>query len=399
MTSQGEPVSLGVLLDQVQQRLPVAAPDGFLFSGNPHETVPRALFLDERLTPLERNAWQVIKLQLNKDGLTALSTYEQLRPFLASMPCGAKASLETVARALTVLRLTRWLSLVRRRRDSKTGRIQGNLYVLHDEPLTPWEAMQLDAEYLSLVSRALGHASKSVQRVGCQVLHEVTQDPLLRGHSLPTRIQVLVRRMAESGWRVGKEEGTAATDGTLMPEESYPQPLTHHESEGGQDALLRNSVAPVSESEAGQKAPKNGLLRNPKDSTVRSSSIYKIRTTEPHTHDSLCLPQRFVRLKDVQQSGAWVGLQQLAPEMQQAVLDEWDVRCQSSTVRNQAAYLFGIIQKAIHGEFNAVATQGQSMSAPLTVPPATAPPAADPPASPEVALRHLAKLQDLLRGR
>jgi hypothetical protein len=33
---------------------------------------------------------------------------------------------------------------VRRRRDPKTGRILGNLYVLHDEPLTPFEAMQLD---------------------------------------------------------------------------------------------------------------------------------------------------------------------------------------------------------------------------------------------------------------
>jgi hypothetical protein len=30
--------------------------DGFLFSGNRHESVPRALFLDRRLTPLERNA-------------------------------------------------------------------------------------------------------------------------------------------------------------------------------------------------------------------------------------------------------------------------------------------------------------------------------------------------------
>jgi hypothetical protein len=60
-----------------------------------------------------------------------------------------------VARALTLLRLTRWLSLVRRRRDPKTGRIQGNLYVLHDEPLTPFEAMQLDPDYLGLVSQAL----------------------------------------------------------------------------------------------------------------------------------------------------------------------------------------------------------------------------------------------------
>jgi hypothetical protein len=43
-------------------------------------SVPRALFLDRRLTPLERNAWQVFRLQLNDDGVTAFPTYDQLAP-------------------------------------------------------------------------------------------------------------------------------------------------------------------------------------------------------------------------------------------------------------------------------------------------------------------------------
>jgi hypothetical protein len=140
------------------------------FSTATATSVPRALFLDRRLTPLERNAWQVFRLQLNDDGVTAFPTYDQLRPYLASMPCAAQASHETVARALTLLRLTRWLSLVRRRRDPKTGRILGNLYVLHDEPLTPFEAMQLDPDYLGLVSQALTHAAKAVQIVGMNTL-------------------------------------------------------------------------------------------------------------------------------------------------------------------------------------------------------------------------------------
>ncbi|MGH8301769.1 MAG: STY4528 family pathogenicity island replication protein, partial [Steroidobacteraceae bacterium] len=127
------------------------AGDGIVFAGNPHESVPRALFLDTRLTPLERNAWQVIRLMLNEDGVTAFPSYEQLRPFLSSHPASARASDETIARALTALRLTRWLTLARHRRDPTTGRIQGNLYVLHDEPLTPCEALRLDPNYLQLV--------------------------------------------------------------------------------------------------------------------------------------------------------------------------------------------------------------------------------------------------------
>ena len=76
-----------------------ATGDGFLFSGNRHESVPRRLFLDRRLTPLERNAWQVFRMMLNEDGVTAFPTYEQLRPWLASTPCAGQASHETVARA------------------------------------------------------------------------------------------------------------------------------------------------------------------------------------------------------------------------------------------------------------------------------------------------------------
>ena len=83
----GGPVSLSALLDEAAQRLPPrqtgpTATDGFLFSGNRHESVPRALFFDHRLTPLERNAWQVFRLLLDDDGITAFPTYEQLRPYL-----------------------------------------------------------------------------------------------------------------------------------------------------------------------------------------------------------------------------------------------------------------------------------------------------------------------------
>ena len=215
---------------------PAAPGDAFLFSGNRHETVPRRLFLDRRLTPLERNAWQVFRLMQGDDGVTAFPTYEQLRPWLASMPCAGQASHETVARALTLLRLTRWLSLVRRRRDPKTGRILGNLYVLHDEPLTPFEAMQLDPDYLQLVSQTLGHSAKAVQIVGLHTLKEIGEDPMLAGRTLPSRLQVLAERLASQG---------------LGAHESYPQEDATHDSEEGASSLLRNRDDPTSESEAG----------------------------------------------------------------------------------------------------------------------------------------------------
>jgi len=86
---------------------------------------------------------------------------------------------------------------VRKRRDPKTGRILGNVYVLHDEPLTPFEAMQLDSDYLQLVSQALNHASKAVRVVGNHTLQEIADDPLLRERHVPTRLDVLTRRLAQ----------------------------------------------------------------------------------------------------------------------------------------------------------------------------------------------------------
>ena len=352
----------------------LAAPvsDGFLYSGNRHESVPRALFLDRRLTPLERNAWQVFRLQLQSDGVTAFPTYDQLRPYLASMPCAAQASHETVARALTLLRLTRWLSLVRRRRDPKTGRILGNLYVLHDEPLTPFEAMQLDPDYLGLVSQALTHAAKAVQIVGMNTLREIAEDPMLNGRTLPTRLQVLAQRMARNKWA----------------DASYPQAPVDHESEEGQDGLLRNLDGPSSESEAGLKPAPDGSLRNPKeDRTVRMDRINQVRTVpRAKALQHLRLPERLLRLKDEQQSGAMVALQQVDESLRQAVLDEWDARCRNSAVRNPAGYLFGIVQKAIRGEFKAWAGEAGS---------ASTPPAPNGPGR-EAARAYLAKLRSTL---
>jgi hypothetical protein len=221
--------------------------------------VPRALFLDRRLTPLERNAWQVFRLQLNDDGVTAFPTYDQLRPYLASMPCAAQASHETVARALTLLRLTRWLSLVRRARPEDRPH-PGNLYVLHDEPLTPFEAMQLDPDYLGLVSQALTHAAKAVQIVGMNTL----------------------RRSPKTRCSTAARCPRAAGAGTAHGAHGWATPVIHRRVRTTNPKkarrLLRNE-GPSSESEAGPKPAPDGSLRNPKeDRTVRMDRINEVRT-------------------------------------------------------------------------------------------------------------------------
>lgn len=317
--------------------------DGILYSGNRHESIPRTLFLDRRLTPLERNAWAVIRLMLHERGVTSFPSYEQLRPFLTTTPGASKASEETVARALIVLRLTRWLSLVRHRRDPTTGRFKGSLYVLHDEPLSPYEAIQLDPTYFELVSRSFTHSSKAVQDTGYQTIVEIREDPLLSGRLLPSRLQILIERLsAEGNSRENSPRGSERDD--TATERSLPT----SDSEAGADSM-------------------GHPLRIPKPaSTVRTGLpiIDKEVRTVPHagSESQLRLPEGLSRLRQEQRHGALTALLHVDPELQQPVLDEWAARCNASTVRNPAGYLFGLIQRALRGEFRPWAGQAAAKS-------------------------------------
>ena len=110
-------------------------------------------------------------------------------------------------------------------------------------------------------------------------------------------------------------------------------------------------------------------------------------------------PQRFQDLKEEQQAGARVALGQINSGQRQAVLDEWNTRCREGKIRHPAAYLFGIIQKALRGEFKVWAVQNPSVTTPDL-------PSADdktgvgskPPVSSEIAREHLAHLRAMLRG-
>lgn len=395
--------SLSRAFESVLERLPALGSrsepkDGILYSGNRHDSIPRRLYLDKRLTPLERNAWALMRFELRDEGVSVMPTYEELRPYLSTTPCAARASEETVARALTILRLTRWLSLVREhRRDPATGRFQGNLYVLHDEPLTPYEALRLDGGYLELVGRSLTHASKAVQATGTHTLREICEDPALTGRALPSRLQVLIERIKSSG---GAQDETIR-GATMDAEPDDPEgsmPAEAVERRYPQDhSSVRGNPSPSSDSEDGASAL-NGALRIPKPAstvcTVRTDLIDKEIRTVPRAREDLSvrLPDRLADLRPEQREGALAALRQVEADLQQLVLDEWAARCETSRVRNPAAYLFGLIQRALRGEFRAWAgarsrDPAVPKSAADTKPPPLAPPAGHDPQSTVAALK------------
>jgi hypothetical protein len=332
---------------------------GFLYSGQSLDAVPRRLLLDSRLTPLERNAWQVFRLLLDGQGLAA-PRYQDLQPYLSTVPYGPAASRETIARVLTVLRLTRWLSLVARGRHPITGRLQGSLYVLHDEPLTPAEAMELDPDYFELVGHAVGHAAKNVRIVAQHVLEEVQRDTDIDQHRLPTRLDILGDRLVEHTLE------TPALDATL------------HESERGEMAAVRIRAAPRSEYEPGLKPSIHGSVRNPNAAcTVLKACI----STVQHVSSGMKKPSlqwpAALHLRPEEQQAVGIALNKLEPDDRQAVLNEAGARCAAGGIRKPTAYLMGLIQRALRGEFHPWA--GQAAASPGVSSGPTAPPPPPPP--------------------
>lgn len=322
----------------------------FLFSGQSLEVVPRRLLLDSRLTPLERNAWQVLRLMLQGQGVVT-PRYEDLQPYLSSVPYGTSASRETIARVLTVLRLTRWLSLVSRGRDQLCGRLQDSLYVLHDEPLTPAEAMELNQDYLELVGHCLSHNTKAVRIVAQHMLEELRQDTDIDQGRLPTRLDSWGEHWTQQGL-------DQATEDAL------------HDSELGSDHRVRNRTDPRSDFEPGLNVPISGAVRNPNAActVLKESTCTVPRATS--TVDNLNWPDP-LHLSPREHQAVAVALIKLNPADRQAVLNEAGARCAAGGIRMPAAYLMGLIQRALKGDFRPWA--GQTEPLPVAKPSPTAP--------------------------
>lgn len=163
--------------------------DALLYLGNWHDALPRVLIQDPVLEPTDKIIWQVIKLETRERGSTAFPNYQRIGQ-LANIK--AKA---TIARAIAILRASRWLTLCERVRDEKTGQWRGNVYALHDEPLTLAETMELDSDYRQFLYHGIEHKHPRVRQVAQAVLETIDTD-IEQGIDLEQPVSALERRAA-----------------------------------------------------------------------------------------------------------------------------------------------------------------------------------------------------------
>ena len=140
-----------------------------IYLGNWQDAYPRLLVTDPVLEPVDKLVWQIIRLHINAPGaVTAFPHYSVIRK-LANVK-----SNHTVSRALAILRATRWLSLCARVRDNG-GRYLGNIYVLHDEPVTLGDAMYLDTEYMTFLQAGIEHNHPRVRTIVKNVIATIEE--------------------------------------------------------------------------------------------------------------------------------------------------------------------------------------------------------------------------------
>lgn len=144
--------------------------DSMLFLGNRHVSFPTLVVQDPVLEPVDKLVWMAIMLKAKETGrVAAFPSYSAL---MQTANVSAKA---TIARAIAILRITRWLTLCGRMRE-RDGRFKGNVYVLHDEPLPLVDVMHLDVEHLKFLRESVDHYHARVRTVARAALDTIDED-------------------------------------------------------------------------------------------------------------------------------------------------------------------------------------------------------------------------------
>lgn len=339
-------------------------------------TTPTSLMLDARLTPLERNGWQVLRMLRSAEGISPLANLGQLRRYLTSTPLGQRAGYETARRVLVVLRLTGWISLVGQHRDPLTGHVLSELYQVHESALHFQQASALDASLPALLQASIGHENNQVDRVAVHIQATLAQAP--EAASIATHDQR------------HNDDDLPPTPPSLASEAADPLPLSGD--------FAGSTLVPQQTGHARHMTAEQG-------STYKTYMYKKERTYRAREEGSdpasrlVSLPPCLSNARADQQKDVQAALQRLPPQHRQEVLDELQARSQSGTVRNVVAYFFALVKRVFAGEFRLWAGRKETSAAPRPAGvPRTEhrPESAAQPASRETALAHIANIRKIM---
>ncbi|HFW3088936.1 TPA: STY4528 family pathogenicity island replication protein [Salmonella enterica subsp. enterica serovar Reading] len=316
--------------------------NGLLFTGNLHDAYPRALVLDMRLSPLDKMCWIMIRqYALQNDG-AIFPSYDELQKLLSS-PGSGLASRGTVSRALTMLRLTGWLSLCKRVRDAG-GRVRGNIYAQHDEPLSAKDAEIFDPGWLDMVGKSCLHKRGAVSETARNVLNGILDDPMMRHrHSRLTEIAERLTRPSTARDVAAIRQSTKIEPGPQSTKNGQKSLSAIIELSTSEGEKVPGSIIALSEEPADYDRVRKSHCNN-----VRSFTQEQIKKTYVCAGDENVLPDGSVTAPagNITPGFVWPeGLQQLLPPGEQVML-----ATQLQHLRQQSAELAdGVVAAVVNG--------------------------------------------------
>ena len=319
--------------------------DRMLFLGNRHQSFPTAVVKDPVLEPVDKLVWMVVMLSVRETGgATLFPGYDAIGK-MANV-----SSRSTIARAIAILRATRWLTLCARVRKS-SGRFHGNVYALHDEPLPLVDALHLNADYMSFLDDSRGHGHARVRTVAQGVLDSMDED-IQAGQDICARVHPIEHRI----------QSTVATQGR--------HPRRFFSFTRNVVKRLRSDSVHRKRGEIHHDQNSNTVGDRVRNSNVQksnsgscSSYINKTTTTSTGKPSNFALTgegdQSLVyptRLCDNHCEVAARYLSALAPEQRQPVLDELEGRFQAEgkgmdPVYDPISFLNSLCKKMRRGKF------------------------------------------------
>ncbi|SFY17270.1 MULTISPECIES: STY4528 family pathogenicity island replication protein [unclassified Pseudomonas] len=343
-----------------------------------------ALMLDQRLTPLERNGWQVLRMLRTADGLSPLVNMGQLRRYLTCTPCGQRAGAATAWRALAVLRLTGWISFVRQHCDLLTGNVQSVLYRVNERALSFHEACALDDSLEELMATCIGHENKQIKHLAEHVLATSEQTP-------------------EHPPIASREQRNKDDE----PPPSAPSRKRPRVNRTSAPTASANRSTVTRQTKQTRQIPQE-QHRTYKTYLYKEERTYRAHTREESDSSSLplALPPCLVSAKADQQRDVLMALKRLPSHHRQDVLDELQARSQNGTVRNVVAYFFALVKRVLAGEFHLWAGRKKQNQAgePVAMPPAPRVRIEAPKKPPErsawreIGRPHIANMREILAG-
>lgn len=263
---------------------------GMIFTDNWYDSHPRLLIFDPVLNPYDKLVWLAIRSRCTPDmSLTSFPSYDDIQSML-------NVSRGTVSSCISKLRITRWITLLCRdqeRNESGQFTRDGNIYMVHGEPLSLSDTFELDANYMAYISECRKHRNSDVRRIAELILSSLRHDISL-GQNLMEYKHPFERR--SEAWMVVDGDTETSFFG-VYPESTNEENQLHHKHDPVERYALQNTV--VHDVNYGDI---NQLDINHKENPVHDDSVVHTSSKEVknkyykihNTKNCLAIPQDLV---------------------------------------------------------------------------------------------------------